>query len=76
LNYVNPVRTGYIVRRLTPSECELLMSLPIDWTKYGHDGRVLSDSARYQLCGNSIVVNCLAYIMQNIAEALRDRREV
>jgi DNA (cytosine-5)-methyltransferase 1 len=76
LNYVNPVRTGYIVRRLTPSECELLMSLPLDWTKYGHDGRVLSDSARYQLCGNSIVVNCLAYIMQNIAEALRDRREV
>ncbi len=26
LNYQNPVRTGYIVRRLTPTECERLMA--------------------------------------------------
>ncbi|MDR0324926.1 MAG: DNA cytosine methyltransferase [Oscillospiraceae bacterium] len=70
LNYQNPVRTGYIVRRLTPTEAERLMSLPDDWTAYGHDGKLMSDSARYQMCGNSIVVNVLAYIMQNIAEKL------
>jgi DNA (cytosine-5)-methyltransferase 1 len=74
LNYQNPVRTGYIVRRLTPTECERLMAFPDDWTKRGHDGRLLSDSARYQLLGNSIVVNVLAYIMQNIAEALHSRK--
>jgi len=70
LNYLNPVRIKYIVRRLTPTEAERLMSLPDSWTEYGHDGKIMSDSARYQMCGNSIVVNCLAYIMQNIAEVL------
>ena len=58
---------SYIVRRLTPLEAERLMSLPDFWTAYGHDGKIMSDSARYSMCGNSIVVNCLAYIMQNIA---------
>jgi DNA (cytosine-5)-methyltransferase 1 len=72
LNYQNPVRTGYIVRRLTPTECERLMSLPDGWTEHGHNGKPMSDSARYQMCGNSIVVNCLAYIMQNIAAHLRE----
>jgi DNA (cytosine-5)-methyltransferase 1 len=68
--YQNPVRTGYIVRRLTPTEAERLMSLPDGYTEYGHDGKLMSDSARYSALGNSIVVNVLAYIMQNIAEHL------
>jgi len=72
LNYQNPVRTGYIIRRLTPTEAERLMSLPDDWTKYDCGGKLMSDTARYQLCGNSIVVNVLAYIMQNIAECLKN----
>ena len=71
LNSQNPIRIGYVVRRLTPTECERLMSLPDGWTEYGHDGKPMSDSARYQMCGNSIVVNVLAYIMQNIAARLR-----
>jgi DNA (cytosine-5)-methyltransferase 1 len=71
LNYQNPVRTGYVIRRLTPTECERLMALPDGWTKYGHDGKQMSDSARYQFCGNSIVVNVLAPILQNIAAYLR-----
>jgi DNA (cytosine-5)-methyltransferase 1 len=75
LNYQNPVRLGYIVRRLTPTECERLMSLPDGWTEYGHNKKPMSDSARYQMCGNSIVVNCLAYIMQNIAELLKNEQE-
>jgi DNA (cytosine-5)-methyltransferase 1 len=66
----NPVRPEYIVRRLTPTECERLMSLPDGYTEYGCDGKRMSDSARYQMCGNSIVVNVLAYIMQNIAARL------
>jgi hypothetical protein len=70
LNYTNPVRTGYVIRRLTPTECERLMAFPDGYTEIGHDGKVMSDSARYQMLGNSIVVNVLAYIMQNIAEQL------
>jgi DNA (cytosine-5)-methyltransferase 1 len=70
LNYQNPVRTGYVIRRLTPTECERLMAFPDGYTEVGHDGKMMSDSTRYQMLGNSIVVNVLAYIMQNIAELL------
>ena len=70
LNYQNPVRTGYVVRRLTPTECERLMAFDDGYTAIGHDGKIMSDSARYQMLGNSIVVNVLAYIMQNIAARL------
>jgi DNA (cytosine-5)-methyltransferase 1 len=64
------IRTGYIVRRLTPTECERLMSLCSGYTEFGHDGKQISDASRYRLLGNSIVVNVLAPIMQNIAERL------
>ena len=70
LNYLNPIRTGYVIRRLTPTECERLMAFPDGYTEIGHDGKVMSDSTRYQMLGNSIVVNVLAYIMQNVAEYL------
>lgn len=47
------------LRRLTPRECERLMTWPDDWTRYGRrdDGRgvELSDRARYTLCGNGVV---------------------
>jgi DNA (cytosine-5)-methyltransferase 1 len=74
LNYQNPVRTGYVIRRLTPTECERLMAFPDGYTEIGHDGKIMSDSARYQMLGNSIVVNVLAYIMQNVAEQLGGER--
>jgi site-specific DNA-cytosine methylase len=51
LNYQNPVRNGYVIRRLTPTECERLMAFPDGWTEYGHDGKIMSDSARYQSIG-------------------------
>jgi DNA (cytosine-5)-methyltransferase 1 len=70
LNYQNPVRAGYVIRRLTPTECERLMAFDDGYTETGHDGKVMSDSARYQMLGNSIVVNVLAYIMQNAAKYL------
>jgi DNA (cytosine-5)-methyltransferase 1 len=31
LNFINPVLSGYIVRRLTPQECALLQGFPRDW---------------------------------------------
>lgn len=33
LNYQNPVRIGYTVRRLTPLECERLQGYPDGWTE-------------------------------------------
>jgi DNA (cytosine-5)-methyltransferase 1 len=60
-------KTAYIVRRLTPTECERLQGYPDGWTALGHDGKPISDSKRYQMLGNSICVNCVAFIMSGIA---------
>lgn len=47
------------IRRLTPLECERLMSWPDNHTKYGinENGEVveISDSQRYKMCGNGVV---------------------
>jgi len=60
--------TKYLVRRLTPTECERLQGYPDDWTLLGHDGKEISDTRRYQMLGNSVAVPCVAYILQGIAE--------
>ena len=61
---------GYRVRRLTPLECERLQGFPDHWTRQGDDGRMVSDTKRYQMLGNSIAVPCVAYIMQGITDVL------
>jgi site-specific DNA-cytosine methylase len=76
LNFQNPIRNGCAIRRLTPGEAERLMALPASWTAFGHDGKPLSDSRRYSLCGNSIVVTCLAYIMAGVADQMAMERDV
>lgn len=47
------------IRRLTPRECERLMSWPDDWTRYGINEKEetieISDSQRYKMCGNGVV---------------------
>ena len=48
------------IRRLTPTECERLMGLPDGWTE-GH-----SDSQRYKLCGNGVVVNVVEEIIKRL----------
>ncbi len=70
LNYQNPVRTGLLVRRLTPTEAERLQGYPDGWTEYDADGRLVSDTKRYQMLGNSVAVPCVAYIMQGIRNAV------
>lgn len=61
-------------RRLTPLECERLMSWPDEWTRYGmkEDGTVyeLSDTARYRLCGNGVGSVCVEWIAQRLADAI------
>ena len=65
LNYQNPIRIGYRVRRLTPTECERLQGLPDGWTIGG------SDTARYKAIGNGMAQPCPDYVMEGIAEILR-----
>ena len=53
------------IRRLTPTECERLMGLKDNWTAKGViDGKEvdISDTQRYKMCGNGVVVNCVDYI--------------
>lgn len=61
-------------RRLTPRECERLMSWPDDHTRYGTDeaGREykLSDTARYRLCGNGVGTVQAEWITRRLAEAI------
>jgi site-specific DNA-cytosine methylase len=61
-------------RRLTPKECERLMSWPDDHTRYGtkDDGTVyeLSDTARYRLCGNGVGSVCVQWIAERLAAAI------
>jgi DNA (cytosine-5)-methyltransferase 1 len=64
LNYQNPVRVGYSVRRLTPLECERLQDYPDGWT----DIPGASDSGRYKALGNSVAVCCPEYVLEGIKE--------
>ena len=56
----NYVTTGGRLRRLTPRECLRLMGFSDNWKI------VVSDTAMYQQAGNSIVVDVLIHIMNEI----------
>ena len=53
---------NYKIRRLTPVECERLQGFPDDWTKYGVDGELISDTQRYKMCGNAVTTNVITHI--------------
>ena len=57
---------AYLIRRLTPLECERLQGFPDSWT----DIPGASDSARYKALGNSVAIPCVEFIMSRIAAAL------
>ena len=59
-----------IARRLMPIEAERLMGFPDFWTESGIDGKIISDTQRYAMLGNSIAVPCAAYIMQGIRQVM------
>ena len=52
------------VRRLTPTECERLMSWPDGWTAV--DGEETPDGRRYAACGNGVVANVSEWIGRRI----------
>lgn len=55
---------GPSVRRLTPTECERLMSWPDGWTAV--DGDKTPDGRRYAACGNGVVANVSEWIGRRI----------
>lgn len=60
---------GFIVRRLTPRECERLQGFPDDWTLIhwkGKSAKECPDSHRYKSVGNSMAVPVMWYIGRRI----------
>ena len=59
--------SAYLIRRLTPLECERLQGFPDGWTEI--EGA--SDSSRYKALGNSVAIPCVEFIMSGLALALK-----
>jgi DNA (cytosine-5)-methyltransferase 1 len=65
---------GYVVRRLTPLECERLQGFPDGWTDIGEwvdekgKTRKTTDGARYKALGNSFAVPVIRWIGERIEE--------
>ena len=70
------VAQAMTVRRLTPRECERLQGFPDDYTlipwrkKQAED---CPDGPRYKALGNSMAVNCMAWIGERIAAPENNR---
>lgn len=72
LNGNNVVRVRYIVRRLTPLECERLQGFPDGWTDIGEfidtkgkKGKT-SDASRYKALGNSIALPSWKWVLKRL----------
>lgn len=59
-----------VVRRLTPVECERLMSWPDGWTAV--DGAGTPDGRRYAACGDGVVSNVAEWIGRRIVAIERE----
>ena len=70
--------TRWIVRRLTPTECERLQGYPDGWTDIGSwidsKGKIHNpaDTPRYKALGNSIALPQWYYVLGGIADRLPD----
>jgi DNA (cytosine-5)-methyltransferase 1 len=67
---IHGVFNGSQIRRLTPVECERLQGFPDNWTQYGSDGELISDTQRYKMCGNAVTTNVVTEIIKRLVFAL------
>ena len=68
-DYSLPEGWQWVVRRMTPREVERVFGFPDDWTlvpRHEGDTKLMSDSARYRLLGNSMMVNKMRWVGQRI----------
>lgn len=56
----------YVLRKLTPLECERLQGFPDCWTKYNAAGGSIADTPRYTALGNSLSVPCAERVFRGI----------
>ena len=66
------VYDGMTVRKLTPIECERLQGFPDNWTKYGKDDELISDTQRYKCCGNAVTTNVITAIVNEMFEKVKE----
>ncbi len=72
-NLQNTVRTGMVVRRLTPMECERLQGYPDGWVDIGdwvdEQGKKHkeADSPKYKALGNSIALPFWSFLAKRIS---------
>lgn len=62
--------TKMVIRRLTPLECERLMSWPDEHTRWRADGTEQADTQRYRQCGNGVVSAVAQWIATQITKGL------
>ena len=60
------VDKDFRIRRLTPRECERLQGFPDDWTKYGKDDELISDTQRYKCIGNAVTTTVITHIVDEM----------
>lgn len=63
--------SGYVVRRLTPLECERLQGMPDEHTKVPYRGKPAEecpDGPRYKAIGNSMAVPVMRWIGERVQE--------
>jgi Site-specific DNA methylase len=67
-DYKDPptVIDGFVIRRLTPTECARLQGFP-DW--WCEDVEKRSDSAEYKMWGNGVALPCVRFILAGIVWA-------
>lgn len=64
----------YVVRRLTPLECERLQGLPEGikgYTNIEYNGKPASDSARYKVIGNGMAQPCADFVLEKVIKSLK-----
>lgn len=60
----------FILRKLTPLECERLQGFPDEWTRYSYTGEEIKDTPRYVALGNSLAVPCAERVFRGIISAI------
>lgn len=66
------IKVNSKIRRLTPKECERLMSWSDGWTRWGMDEKgnkvEMSDTQRYKMAGNGVVSNVVKWLVENVLQ--------
>lgn len=60
------IQHGWAVRRLIPSECEMLQGFKPGYTAVPYRGKVAADGPRYKALGNSMAVNAMRWLGRRI----------